>query len=432
MMSAKSRSKLTTSGKGKLDLKIEPEIDFSTRTAYFTYHFSDQIMRHGNFAGSIELYDVDVKELPKLVGKELGIGYSELLKEYKHKREVAGCIWPFEGSVGIAVLYQTKEPKCQLKMDIDSRQSAIRKIVEEFSDSFAKSAGINLSGSALSVRSPLYQGLPEGYSAHHLGEAYMKALGRAMDDYITPDLVLKPGELPRKAYEKRKTGETFISCDLNIDGAGKADVEIETRVDPSEVVPQMSRCFQTLGEYAEFDLKIDATKLKDEPHHVCEDIGIVLGQATTGALGDKTGLRRLGWCLAKTNEIVSAASVDISGRGDSSIILDDSLSGSIEIAELTTHFLKSYTDHASVDIFGYIVKEDNQFYQENLVSIIGKDTLSKLYDTYGLDKLPKNYKENPVQILFATIGRALKEATRIDPRRMGVIPSTKEVIETKK
>ena len=94
--------------------------------------------------------------------------------------------------------------------------------------------------------------------------------------------------MPRKTSFQRKTKETDIKIELNVDGKGKTDI--------STSVPFLDHLLNNFGKHGLFDLKIKATgDIEIDQHHTVEDIGICLGEAFKKALGDKKGINRAGY-----------------------------------------------------------------------------------------------------------------------------------------
>ncbi len=111
----------------------------------------------------------------------------------------------------------------------------------------------------------------------------------------------------RKSSIKRKTKETDIEIELNIDGDGTA--EIDTGIG---FLDHMLTLFAFHGS---FDLKIKCKgDLYVDTHHTSEDIGIALGQAFLDALGDKKGIERYGFMFVPMDEAMARVVVDFSGR----------------------------------------------------------------------------------------------------------------------
>ncbi len=111
----------------------------------------------------------------------------------------------------------------------------------------------------------------------------------------------------RKAEVERKTKETYITADLNLDGKGEVSIETE--------LPFLNHMLELLARHANFDLTLSAKgDLEVDAHHTVEDIGIVLGQALKQALGNKEGINRYGFCLLPMDEALAQIALDISGR----------------------------------------------------------------------------------------------------------------------
>jgi imidazoleglycerol-phosphate dehydratase len=192
----------------------------------------------------------------------------------------------------------------------------------------------------------------------------------------------------RKAVIRRKTGETDISLEFNIDGTGKWEIATGIHI--------FDHLLSALAKHGLFDIKIQATG--DDPHHLIEDVAISLGQAFIRALGDKKGIVRMAEASVPMDEALATAIVDLSGRGYA--VLDLSLTGndlSGLSPDLVRHFLESFAFEARMNLHARIL--------------------------YGRNDHHK------AEALFKALGRALDAATRIDPRIAGEVPSTKGFLE---
>ena len=111
-----------------------------------------------------------------------------------------------------------------------------------------------------------------------------------------------------RTYEtKRKTAETDITLSLNLDGTGKSSIDTGCGF--------LNHMLTLFASHGRFDLKVKCVGDTDvDDHHSAEDIGIVLGQAFQGALGDKRGITRYGSFLLPMDEALILSAVDISGR----------------------------------------------------------------------------------------------------------------------
>ncbi len=111
----------------------------------------------------------------------------------------------------------------------------------------------------------------------------------------------------RRAKIERKTTETAVFLDLNIDGSGKADLK--------SGLPFFEHMLNLWCRHGFFDLIIRAEgDLEIDSHHLVEDIGICLGRTWRETLGDKRGIRRYGFSLLPMDEALVTAAVDLSGR----------------------------------------------------------------------------------------------------------------------
>ena len=113
--------------------------------------------------------------------------------------------------------------------------------------------------------------------------------------------------MSRTAAIQRKTNETEIHLELNLDGSGQADVKTG--------VGFLDHMLELLAKHGAFDLRVAARgDLHVDQHHTVEDTGICLGQAFREALGDKAGIRRYGHFTLPMEETLVTVAVDLSGR----------------------------------------------------------------------------------------------------------------------
>ncbi len=111
----------------------------------------------------------------------------------------------------------------------------------------------------------------------------------------------------RTAALTRTTKETDISISLNLDGRGQADI--------GTPLGFFKHMLETFARHAAIDIQIKiAGDLEVDAHHSVEDTGLVLGLALKKALGDKKGIRRMGWALVPMDETLASAAIDLSGR----------------------------------------------------------------------------------------------------------------------
>lgn len=111
----------------------------------------------------------------------------------------------------------------------------------------------------------------------------------------------------RSARVERKTKESQVLVELNIDGTGT------TSIDTGE--PFFNHMLEQLGKHSGFDLKVKTVgDMEVDSHHTVEDTSLAIGQALREALGDKAGIRRFGDALVPLDEVLVQAAVDLSGR----------------------------------------------------------------------------------------------------------------------
>lgn len=190
----------------------------------------------------------------------------------------------------------------------------------------------------------------------------------------------------REATVSRKTKETEVELTFTIDGEGKGDIETN--------VPFMSHMLDLFTKHGLFDLKIKAIgDVEIDDHHTTEDIGIVLGEAMKQALGDKVGIRRYGSAIVPMDDALAQVVIDLSNRPHFE------LRGEIpaqKVGTFDTELVREFLWKLALEA------------RMNLHVIIHYG-----YNTHHI-----------IEAIFKALGRALDEATQIDPRVKGV-PSTK-------
>lgn len=191
----------------------------------------------------------------------------------------------------------------------------------------------------------------------------------------------------RKAAIERKTKETDISIEINIDGNGDCDID--------SPMPFLNHMLTLMAMHGLFDLKIRAKgDVEVDDHHTVEDIGIVLGSAIKKAISDMKGLRRYGHISIPMDETLASVSIDISGRPY--LVYNVTLPKRSKIKgfdpDLIEDFLQAFVTNSGITL------HVNVFYGRNTHHII--------------------------EAIFKGLGRALRDALTIDQRLKG-IPSTK-------
>lgn len=113
--------------------------------------------------------------------------------------------------------------------------------------------------------------------------------------------------LERKAAVERKTKETDIKLDINLDGSGVSHIDTG--------IGFFDHMLTSFSKHGFFDLNVTVKgDLFVDSHHTIEDTGIVLGQGIKKALGDKTGIKRYGSFLLPMDETLMLCALDLSGR----------------------------------------------------------------------------------------------------------------------
>ena len=191
----------------------------------------------------------------------------------------------------------------------------------------------------------------------------------------------------RQARIERKTKETEVAVQLNLDGTGSSKIQTP--------IPFFSHMLEAWAKHGLMDLAVEASgDVEVDIHHTVEDVGIVLGQALKQALGDKKGIVRYGTSFVPMDEALVQASVDLSGR--------PFLVFSVPVArarvsnfdlDLLQEFFRAFAFNAEITL------HVTMHYGHNLHHV--------------------------TEAVFKAVGRALAEATRLNPRITGILPSTK-------
>ncbi|ASB87223.1 imidazoleglycerol-phosphate dehydratase HisB [Bacillus sonorensis] len=193
----------------------------------------------------------------------------------------------------------------------------------------------------------------------------------------------------RKAERARKTNETDIKLSFHIDGEGEADIQTD--------VPFMTHMLDLFTKHGQFNLSVEAKgDVEIDDHHTTEDIGICLGQALLEALGDKKGIKRYGASLVPMDEALAQVAVDLSNRPH------------LEYrAQFPSQKIGTFDTELVHEFLWKLALEARM----NLHVIVH----------YGMNT------HHMIEAIFKALGRALDEATMIDPRVKG-IPSTKGML----
>src|SRR5205814_9245503 len=124
---------------------------------------------------------------------------------------------------------------------------------------------------------------------------------------VDSSLFPRQTRMARTATIERKTAETKIRLQLNLDGTGQADIATGVGFFDHMLTLFAKHSATDLTVHAEGDLHVDQ-------HHTVEDVGICLGQALKQAAGDKAGIRRYGHFTLPMEETLATVAIDLSGR----------------------------------------------------------------------------------------------------------------------
>lgn len=193
----------------------------------------------------------------------------------------------------------------------------------------------------------------------------------------------------RKGGISRKTNETDIQLSFNVDGTGISELETD--------VPFLNHMLDLFTKHGQFDLQVKAQGDIDiDDHHTVEDIGICLGHALREALGDKKGIKRYANVFIPMDEALAQVVIDVSNR---------------------PHF-EYRAQYPSAQVGSFTTELVHEFLWK--LALEARITLHVIVH-YG------HNTHHMVEAVFKALGRAIDEATTIDPRVKGV-PSTKGVL----
>ena len=147
----------------------------------------------------------------------------------------------------------------------------------------------------------------------------------------------------RTAEILRKTNETNIAIELNLDGSGKADIDTG--------ISFFDHMLDQLARHGQMDLKIDVKgDLEVDEHHTIEDTAIALGEVFAKAVGDKLGMERYGFCLPM-DDCLAQVAIDFGGRNWLvwEAEFNREMIGKMP-TEMFFHFFKSFTDGAKANL----------------------------------------------------------------------------------
>ncbi|HEU4580225.1 MAG TPA: imidazoleglycerol-phosphate dehydratase HisB [Polyangiaceae bacterium] len=186
---------------------------------------------------------------------------------------------------------------------------------------------------------------------------------------------------------ERQTAETQIRVSINLDGTGQYSVRTP--------LPFLTHMVEQLARHGGFDLEVEASgDIEIDGHHTTEDLGIVLGKAVLQALGDRKGIQRYGSATLPMDEALVRVALDLSGRPFFVWRLDlpKAKLGEFD-SELAEVFFEAFARAGQVNLH--------------------------------VHKLEGSNLHHLIEITFKAFAKALRQATSIDARAAGSVPSTK-------
>ena len=194
----------------------------------------------------------------------------------------------------------------------------------------------------------------------------------------------------RRSSINRETRETKVFLELNLDGSGRYEVKTG--------IGMMDHMLEQLAKHGLFDITIDASgDIERDPHHLVEDLGLVLGKALDQALGERRGITRFGDAVVPMDESLVVVALDLGGRPYAGIDLrfERDLLGQLP-TENIRHFIEGFAQEGRLNVH--------------------------------IRELAGGNDHHRAEAAFKALARALSAAVRIDERVAGQVPSTKDVL----
>jgi len=195
----------------------------------------------------------------------------------------------------------------------------------------------------------------------------------------------------RMGMIERRTGETDIRLKLNLDGEGKCNLHSE--------LPFLNHMLTLFCRHGFFDLQMELKgDIQVGTHHTLEDLGICLGRSMKEALGDKSAIRRYGFCLLPMDEVLVRTVIDLSGRG-------------------------RIFFHVPGQKIGRIGKIDGEDWQEFFTALAYEGGF-----TLHIDVLKGGNNHHIIEGIFKALARTLDQAFQEEKRLKGDVPSSKGIL----
>ena len=191
----------------------------------------------------------------------------------------------------------------------------------------------------------------------------------------------------RTASIRRKTNETDIAVEINLDGTGSYRV--------STGIGFLDHMIEQLSRHSLIDIMLTVNgDLHVDQHHTAEDSAIAVGEAVSKALGERRGITRYGTAYAPMDEALTRVALDISGR---SFLVWKAKFDVPRLGEMDTELFQHWY-HAFAGSAGITLHVENLYGDNN---------------------------HHIIESCFKALARALRQAIEIDPRKGDAIPSTK-------
>jgi imidazoleglycerol-phosphate dehydratase/histidinol-phosphatase len=170
---------------------------------------------------------------------------------------------------------------------------------------------------------------------------------------------------PRKAFVARKTKETEVSAEVNLDGTGRSEIQTGLGF--------FDHMLEQLSKHGGFDLKLKVEgDLHIDDHHTIEDTALVIGEALRRALGDKVGIARYGFFLPM-DEATALVGLDLSGREYSKIEVRFSREKVGELStEMVPHFFRSLASGLQATLHLQVTGENTHHMVESMFKAVGR------------------------------------------------------------
>ncbi|MBI2090964.1 MAG: imidazoleglycerol-phosphate dehydratase HisB [Deltaproteobacteria bacterium] len=192
--------------------------------------------------------------------------------------------------------------------------------------------------------------------------------------------------MSRRGRAERKTKETQVVVELDLDGTGTSNIQTG--------IPFLNHMLEIFARHGLFDLTIEARgDIEVDTHHTVEDVGLALGQAFKQGLGDKRGISRFGEASVPLDETLAQAVVDLSGRPYLSyrVKIRPGRVGDFD-TDLPPEFFRAFANELGMNLHINVPQGENP--------------------------------HHIIEACFKSLARAMERATRVDPRIQGVL-STK-------